>query len=69
VSIPFLVHTSRNLETILMTVLPHGGQGSARKNAWGSMVKDNHHAKARREADLAMCRALEISQRQAAISR
>ncbi len=68
-SIPFLVHTSRNLETLFLTVLPHGGQGSARKNAWGSMVKDNNHAKARCEADLAMCRALEISQRQAAVSR
>ncbi|MCU1602738.1 MAG: hypothetical protein JWO22_3447 [Frankiales bacterium] len=48
----------RNLETVLLTVLPHGGQRSARQNAWASMSADTQRAKSRREADAAMDRAI-----------
>ena len=46
------------LETLFLTVLPHGGQRSARQNAWASMSSDNARAKARRDADAAMERAV-----------
>ena len=47
----------RKLESLLMTVLPHGGQRSARRNAWASMSADAARARHRREADAAMERA------------
>jgi hypothetical protein len=47
-----------NLESLLLTVLPHGGQRSARQNAWASMSSDASRARNRREADAAMDRAL-----------
>ena len=52
--IPSLV---RNLETAFLTVLPHGGQRSARQNAWASMSADSALARSRREAEAAMDRA------------
>ena len=56
--IPHLTRTLTNLESVVLTVLPHGGQRSARRNAWASMSADNARAKARREADSAMDRAV-----------
>ena len=47
-----------NLESLFLTVLPHGGQRSARQNAWASMSSDASWARNRREADAAMDRAL-----------
>jgi hypothetical protein len=47
-----------NLESLLLTVLPHGGQRSARQNAWASMSADAQLARHRREADAAMDRAV-----------
>ena len=47
----------RNLETVFLTVMPHGGQRSARRNAWASMSADAALARSRREADAAMERA------------
>ena len=48
----------RTLETVLLTVLPHGGQRDARRNAWAAMSADSQLARQRREADVAMDRAL-----------
>jgi hypothetical protein len=45
------------LESLFLTVLPHGGQRSARRNAWASMSADAGWARNRREADVAMERA------------
>ena len=46
------------LESLFLTVLPHGGQRSARRNAWASMSSDAALARSRREADAAMNRAV-----------
>jgi hypothetical protein len=46
-----------NLESLFLAVLPHGGQRSARRNAWASMSTDASRARGRREADAAMERA------------
>ena len=43
--------------TLLLTSLPHGGQRTARRNAWASMSADAAMARARRDADLAMDQA------------
>ena len=56
--IPHLHRTLANLESLAMTVLPHGGQRSARRNAWAAMSEDNLRAKARRDADAAMAYAV-----------
>ena len=49
--------TALNVQSLVMAVVPHGGQRSARHNAWASMSTDAVRARARREADLAMARA------------
>lgn len=48
----------RTLESVFLTVLPHGGQRDARRNAWASMSADSQLARQRREADAAMDRAV-----------
>ena len=48
----------RTLESVVITVLPHGGQRDARRNAWASMSADAQLARQRREADAAMDRAV-----------
>ena len=57
-----------NLESFALTLMPHGGQRSARRNAWASMSSDSALARQRRDADAAMARAVEraelTSQRQ-----
>ena len=52
-----LTRTALNVQSLVMAVVPHGGQRSARRNAWASMSSDAARARARREADLAMDRA------------
>jgi hypothetical protein len=39
---------------VLLTVAPHGGQHTARRNAWAAMVADAQRARARRDADGAL---------------
>jgi hypothetical protein len=56
--IPHLVRTASNAQSLVLAVLPHGGQRSARRNAWASMSQDAVRARARREADTAMSRAV-----------
>ena len=45
------------LTTLAALVAPHGGQGTARRNAWSAMAEGSARARARREADLAMALA------------
>ena len=52
-----LTRTALNVQSLVMAVVPHGGQRSARRNAWASMSSDAVRARARREADLALSRA------------
>ncbi|MCW2667057.1 MAG: hypothetical protein JWN57_2019 [Frankiales bacterium] len=42
------------LATVVLTVLPHGGQRTARRNAWASMSEGAVRARGRRDADTAM---------------
>ena len=43
--------------TVLLTALPHGGQRTARRNAWASTSSDATRARGRREADAAMAQS------------
>jgi hypothetical protein len=45
------------VQALALSVLPHGGQRAARRNAWSSMSSDAALARNRREADHAMARA------------
>ena len=60
-TIPSFTRTASTIQSITLTVLPHGGQRSARKNAWASMSEGNSRAKARIDADRAMSRAIVLS--------
>ena len=42
---------------VSLTVLPHGGQRGARRNAWTAMVADTAQARTRGEAQFAVDRA------------
>jgi hypothetical protein len=55
---------ARSLENATMALLPHGGQGAARRNAWSSMAHDVTRSRARRDADLAMDRAVSRARQQ-----
>ena len=61
-----VTRTALNVQSLVMAVVPHGGQRSARRNAWASMSSDAVRARARREADLAMSRAESRAQSRAA---
>jgi hypothetical protein len=63
---PVIRRAARSVETAMMAVLPHGGQGAARRNAWSAMAADAIQSRARREADLAMDRAVSRSAARAA---
>ena len=49
--------TAGRLQTLALTVLPHGGQRSARKNAWAAMSADSALARSRREVEAAVAAA------------
>lgn len=51
---PSLTRTATQLQSIALTVLPHGGQGGARRNAWAAMSRDSAQARARQEAEVAV---------------
>jgi hypothetical protein len=53
-----ITRNATNLQSLFLTLLPHGGQRSARRNAWASMSQDAVRARAQREADAAMARAI-----------
>ena len=67
--IPHLHRTLANLESLAMTVLPHGGQRSARRNAWAAMSEGSARARARREADAAMSLAVARHDRGVSVAR
>ena len=50
--------TTNQLQSVALTLLPHGGQGTARRNAWAAMSADAVVARSRREADAALDRAV-----------
>ena len=46
------------VQGLVLAVLPHGGQLTARRNAWAGMASDAARARSRREADAALAVAL-----------
>ena len=52
-----LARSATRLQDLTLTVLPHGGQRSARRNAWSAMSSDAVLARSRREAELAVAAA------------
>ena len=58
----------RLLETSLL-LLPHGGQRTARQNAWRAMAADAAVARVRREAASAMAEAVRRSEQGVAQAR
>ena len=52
-----LTRTATQLQNLSLVLLPHGGQRSARRNAWASMSSDAVLARSRREADAAVAAA------------
>ena len=64
-----LARTAGNVQSFVLTVVPHGGQRSARRNAWASMSSDAVRARARRDADVAMTRAISMAAHPAASAR
>jgi hypothetical protein len=57
-SITALQRTASQLQSLALTVVPHGGQRSARRNAWAAMSADAIQSRARREAEAAVARAV-----------
>ena len=52
-----LTRAASGAESFLMTLVPHGGQGTARRNAWSAMSADAVQSRARRDAEEAVARA------------
>ena len=52
-----VVRSTSRLQDLTLTVLPHGGQRSARRNAWAAMSADATLARGRREAEVAVAAA------------
>jgi hypothetical protein len=48
------------LQSLTLLALPHGGQRTARRNAWASMSADSALARTRREAAGAMSLAVAL---------
>lgn len=53
-----LARTTGQLQTAALAVLPHGGQRSARRNAWAAMSSDAAQARARYDAERALDHAV-----------
>jgi hypothetical protein len=51
------------LQRVALTMWTAGGQGRARRNAWGSMVADSQQARARNEANEALDAAIDRYER------
>ena len=56
----------RTAQSLVLLLLPHGGQQTARRNAWAGMVADSARARSSREAQAALDRAALRSARTAA---
>jgi len=55
---PMVTRSATRMQSLLLTVLPHGGQGAARRNAWAAMSADAVQSRARRDAEIAVDRAV-----------
>ena len=50
--------TTQVLQSLALELTPNGGQAVARRNAWASMSEGSARARGRRDASLAMDRAI-----------
>lgn len=57
------------LQSLILTVAPHGGQSTARRNAWASMSEGAVLARGRRDALAALVRAQARAERVTAAAR
>ncbi len=64
---PFIAvaRTAGTFQNLTLALLPHGGQGAARRNAWSAVSEDAVRARARREAERAMDHAVRTPERTA----
>ena len=60
---------SDSLIAASLVALPHGGQRSARRNAWTAIVADTSQARARQEAKAALDHAVAQADRAVAVVR
>jgi hypothetical protein len=56
-------HSFSRLQDLTLALLPHGGQSTARRNAWTAMSADATLARSRREAELAVAAAAARAER------
>ncbi len=54
-----LQRTALNLQSLALAAVPHGGQRSARRNAWAAMSADAVRARSRHEAEEVMAGAVQ----------
>ncbi len=54
-----LQRTTLNVQSFALALVPHGGQRSARRNAWAAMSADAVRARARRDASTVMSDAIQ----------
>ena len=64
-----MLDLARTAQSLFVAALPHGGQRSARRNAWAAMGQNAVHARARREAAEALERAVQAAEHPAASAR
>ena len=57
-----LRRTVSTAQDLLLLALPHGGQLTARRNAWAGMSDAATRARGRRDADIAMDQAVTCAQ-------
>ena len=55
-----------NAQAAFLSLLPHGGQRTARRNAWSAMVDNSSESRTRSEADAALADAAARARRQQA---
>ncbi len=61
-----MLDLARTAQSLALAAVPHGGQRSARRNAWASTSQNAVHARARREAAEALDRAVTEAEHRAA---
>ncbi len=61
-----LGRTTSLAQSTFLAAVPHGGQGTARRNAWASMSSDAVRARGRRDAEQAMLLAEHLAAGQSA---
>lgn len=64
-----MLDLARTAQSLALATVPHGGQRSARRNAWAAMSQNAVHARARAEAAQALELASQAAKHPAASAR